>query len=53
MMVHANYHQQIVWDGESNIVVTVIPDTYPGETSWDNNQIQTEPVLAGDSPTYT
>ena len=35
-------------NGESNIVVTVIPDTYPGETSWTiTNSNGT--VLAGDS----
>ena len=35
-------------NGESNIVVTVIPDTYPGETSWTiTNSNGT--ILAGDS----
>ena len=35
-------------NGESNIVVTVIPDTYPGETSWTITDANGT-VLAGDS----
>ena len=35
-------------NGESNIVVTVIPDTYPGETSWTITDTFGT-VLAGDS----
>jgi len=38
-------------NGESNIVVTVIPDSYPGETSWTITNTNGT-ILAGDS-TYT
>ena len=36
--------------GESNIVVTVIPDTYPGETSWDITD--TNGTVLATSPSY-
>ena len=36
--------------GESNIVVTVIPDTYPGETSWEI--IDTNGTVLATSPSY-
>jgi len=36
--------------GESNIVVTVIPDTYPEETSWDI--IDTNGTVLATSPSY-
>jgi hypothetical protein len=37
--------------GQSNIVVTVIPDTYPGETSWDITD--TNGTVLATSPSYT
>ena len=37
--------------GESNIVVTVIPDTYPGETSWEI--ADTTGTVLTTSPAYT
>jgi hypothetical protein len=36
--------------GESNIIVTVIPDTYPGETSW---EITSNGTVLATSPTYS
>ena len=36
--------------GESNIVVTVIPDTYPGETTWEITD--TNGTVLATSPTY-
>ena len=38
-------------NGESNIVVTVIPDTYPGETSWDITD--TNGTVLASSPGYS
>jgi len=38
-------------NGESNIVVTVIPDTYPGETSWDITD--TNGTILATSPLYS
>ena len=37
--------------GESNIVVTVIPDTYPGETSWEI--ADTTGTILATSPSFT
>ena len=37
--------------GQSNIIVTVIPDTYPGETSWEITD--TTGTILASSPTYT
>jgi len=37
--------------GESNIVVTVMPDTYPGETSWEI--ADTTGTVLATSPTYS
>ena len=37
-------------NGESNIIVTVIPDTYPGETSWDITD--TNGTVLATSPSY-
>tara|TARA_R110000782_G_scaffold268569_1_gene365162 strand:+ start:614 stop:3712 length:3099 start_codon:yes stop_codon:yes gene_type:complete len=38
-------------NGESNIIVTVIPDTYPGETSWDITD--TNGTVLASSPGYS
>ena len=38
-------------NGESNIVVTVIPDTYPGETSWEITD--TNGTILASSPVYS
>jgi len=38
-------------NGESNIIVTVIPDTYPGETSWDITD--TNGTVLATSPLYS
>ena len=38
-------------NGESNIVVTLIPDTYPGETSWDITD--TNGTVLATSPLYS
>ena len=37
--------------GESNIIVSVMPDTYPGETSWEI--ADTTGTILATSPTYT
>ena len=38
-------------NGESNIIVTVMPDTYPGETSWDITD--TNGTVLASSPGYS
>ena len=38
-------------NGESNIVVTIMPDTYPGETSWEI--ADTTGTVLATSPTYS